>query len=95
MNNKYWEVRNVNKSDDEKRVVSVALKDTVNNSYTATFKWDGCIDIFKYSNGFTPEDKMSEEEYTDNVDYIHICDIDEMIVRLTELKKIMEEFGVK
>ena len=95
MNNEYWEIKNVNKSDDGKTVISVALKDAINNSYEVTFKWDGCIDFWKYCNGFTPEDKMTEEEYENSVDYIHICDIDEMITRLTELKKIMGEYNVK
>jgi hypothetical protein len=94
MTNKYWEVKEIVKTNDSKTMVSVKLKDVVNDSYEAIFKWDGCIDMFEYANGYTPDDAMTGKEIEDNVDYIHICEIDDMIARLNELKSIMQEFGV-
>lgn len=66
---------------------NVVLEDEKYGNIQALLKWDGCID-FRYGwNGIKPgEDKTGE-----NTDYIHICDIDEMIANLQALK----EFGKK
>ena len=91
---KYWKIKEVIKSDDGNMVLSVKLRDVVNNSYSAFFKWDGCMEITKYDNGYTPDDPYSEE-VEENSDSIHICHIDEMIERLQEIKEIMLQYNIK
>jgi len=61
--------------------------------YSAVVKWDGCIHFNRYYN-----EPMDSEYHktTDqaNVDYIHICDVDDMIARLKALKETaLEYFG--
>lgn len=47
-------------------------------------KWDGCMDYTEFVNG---DDSGSEE----NTQTIHICDQDDLIKKLTELRKIRIE----
>lgn len=54
--------------------------------YEVYAKWDGCIQLDRFFNG---DDSGSEE----NTDGIHICDVDEMIERLKEIKKLMINKG--
>jgi len=49
-------------------------------------KWDGCMDYFQFSNG---DDSGSEE----NTGGIHICDQDDLVKKLTELRKLRVERG--
>ena len=51
-------------------------------------KWDGCCDIFNYSNGYTYEDKDIPE---DEIDYIHICNLRSFIKFLTEIADKAEQ----
>jgi len=65
----------------------IYLEDREFGNIQARLKWDGCID-FKYGhNGIKP----SEDATGSNTDYIHICDIDDMIKKLQGLK----EYGQK
>jgi hypothetical protein len=66
---------------------NIVVEDKVYGTDEVTLKWDGCIDYRIGSNGVKP----SEDETGDNTDYIHICDIDEFIVKLQALK----ELGIK
>lgn len=59
-----------------------------NEQWKATAKWDGCIHLFKYDNGF-------QTENPDDIDYLHICDLDSFIDRLQALKKVIAEKGFK
>lgn len=52
-----------------------------NEGWSASVKWDGCIHFNRYYNGMSIDDKTGED-----CDYIHICDVDEMIERLQELR---------
>lgn len=90
-NIKYWKVEKVNKSNDGE---SVELRDNTGDEIEVSFKWDGCIDLRKYYNGYAPEDKWSKE-VEENTDYVHICNITEVIERLQELKEIMEKYGAE
>ena len=45
-------------------------------------KWDGCCDITRYYNGATYKDENVD---TNDVDYMHICDLREFIQFLTEI----------
>jgi hypothetical protein len=58
----------------------------INEDKTIRFnlKWDGCIDLWRSYNGYTVDD-INEDK-----DYIHICDIDEFIEQLQQIK----EFGI-
>jgi hypothetical protein len=61
--------------------------------HSATAKWDGCVDLWKYSN--VPLDSRTnkpEDEHREMLDYIHYCNIDEEIARLQALKKIATEY---
>jgi len=61
--------------------------------YSASLKWDGCIDFNRYYN----DPKYYQEAHpSDNnlSDYLHICDIDDMIKRLEKLRDIgKKHFG--
>jgi hypothetical protein len=48
----------------------------VENTYEAFVKWDGCIELTRLFNG------------SDDDDTIHICDLDDFIARLQELKSL-------
>ncbi len=56
---------------------------------SAVAKWDGCVDYYLYHNTPKGMDLANDEEMTD---YIHICNIDEEIARLQELKRIAANF---
>ncbi|MGG3890283.1 hypothetical protein [Metabacillus fastidiosus] len=85
---KHWEIVKINKMDDGK-VISMEVVDKEYRDASVSFKWDGCVDYRKYENGFTVDDESSEER-SRNSQYIHICELDEMIERLQEIKKIAE-----
>jgi len=47
---------------------------------------DGCCELQRFYNGTTYKD-------SDDMDQIHLCDIDETIDRLIEIRNIMRERG--
>lgn len=55
------------------------------NEYRASVKWDGCIHLTCYYNGVDPDEADADPNREDS-DYIHICDIDDHIAMLQELK---------
>jgi len=60
--------------------------------YTATIKWDGCIDFKRFHN--YPYQKDQELVTGQYFDCVHICDIDDMIARLQAIKEIAKtHFG--
>jgi len=73
MNNPHWNI--VEKQDH-----FLSAKDP-DGWYSASVKWDGCIDFTRYFN--EPNGEMK--------DSIHICDIDDMIARLQALKQLCIE----
>lgn len=51
-------------------------------------RWDGCVDIRNWANGDTVDTPVSDE-----MDYIHICELAEFINQLQELEaKAKEKF---
>ena len=61
-----------------------------NGWYEAYVKWDGCITYNKLHNVPLPQ----TGEHPQLIESIHICDIDEEIERLQELKKVsIKHFG--
>ena len=59
--------------------------------YEADVKWDGCIHFHQYSNVPLPRKVNNKEQLHD---YLHICDIDDIIKRLTQLKAVAQQhFG--
>jgi hypothetical protein len=59
--------------------------------WSAIVKWDGCIHFYRYHN---EPMKDHGENVGDMVDYLHICDIDELINGLQELKaRAIGKFG--
>lgn len=84
---KYWEISKINRGCDDKTVVSIEIVDKEHRDTSAYFKWNGCVNYTKYNNGFTVDDEPSAER-SKNSQYIHICELDEMIERLQEIKKI-------
>ena len=55
--------------------------------YSVVAKWDGCVDFRRYYN----DPNGSPNRKADDSDYIHICDIDEMIADLQEIKRMAQE----
>jgi len=84
--------------EDPKGNKSEAWIDLIYNHYKDGMHWvhagvkrDGCIHLRKAYNIPFPQ---TNEEIEDNSDYIHICDIDEMIEQLTKLKEVaLKHFG--
>ena len=50
-------------------------------------KWDGCVHIFRYLNGSTAN-TFDESD----VDYLHVCDLDEFAESLMELAQETKKF---
>jgi hypothetical protein len=58
--------------------------------WSAVVKWDGCIHLNRYYN--IP--KNEPERIDSDVDYLHICDLDEFIKDMQDLReKAKEHFG--
>ncbi len=89
---KYWEVEKINKStlSDPEDIISVKLRNDGNDK-VLSFKWDGCVDMHTYCNGFTPDDEMTREQRSDNVDYIHICELERHIAEMQEVLEIAKD----
>ena len=85
---KYWDVKKINKTNDG-LITSVELRDSTYNATELDFKWDGCINLWKYYNGYTPDDNSKESE--ENMDYIHICGLKEFINQLQEVMTIAKD----
>ena len=80
----YWEIDPRNAMDHWVEFLDAEMEDPESRWYKASVKWDGCVHFNRYYN--TP---MSfEEDHKDgkDVDYMHICDLDQLIDRLTELR---------
>lgn len=56
--------------------------------YTAHLGWDGCLNLYNYTNGAHPD--MTPDEVGDDCDYMHICHIDEFIGVLEAFKAANE-----
>ena len=91
-----------NKDGTPKETYSMNLIWTENNDmehwwYECWVKWDGCINFFiarniPFEKGLDSNSNKREENGACD-DYFHICNIDAMINKLIELKKVaMEHF---
>ena len=85
----YWDIKKINKISDGELITAVELRDNNYNAIQLDFKWDGCINMWKYYNGYTPDD--DSEEARENMDYIHICDLQEFINQLQEVLVIAKD----
>ncbi|RXZ77996.1 hypothetical protein EBB07_28465 [Paenibacillaceae bacterium] len=87
-----WDIRKVYRENHsgKNEVVSMTLVGSEYNNTEVSIRWDGCINLWSYYNGYSPDDEDSKEK-GENCHYIHMCDIDDMINKLTELKKIAKE----
>jgi hypothetical protein len=58
--------------------------------WSADVRFDGCVHLWRYAN--EPKGEPGRDDGCD--DYMHICDIDDFIARLTELRdRARERFG--
>jgi hypothetical protein len=77
--NKYWQIQ----PEDSKSHYFLAKSLDVENTYQAYVKWDGCVQLTRYFNG-----NQNDE------DSIHICDLDDFISRLQEIRDLaVQKFG--
>lgn len=72
-------IKNINKTEENKIFIMELVNE--NNDLTVRAKWDGCCDIKKYS----------DEVTKDNIDYIHICELQEFINNLQEVVNLAKE----
>ena len=59
--------------------------------YKASVKWDGCIHFNRYHNIPYSSDNVREDPIA-LTDYLHICDLDEHIERLVELRELAKKY---
>lgn len=85
MDNNIFEIDNIHKTREGKPI-SIRLIDKECRNMEIYMKWDGCIDLYTHCNGSTVDD-----ERTEDVDYIHICEVKEFITILQEVVRIAEE----
>lgn len=57
--------------------------------FEAEVRWDGCTHLYRHFNLPWGEDPRNDD--ADNTDYLHICDIDDMIDRLQALKEMARQ----
>lgn len=63
-------------------------------SWRASLRFDGCVHLNRYFNGFDPDSKTGPSSKDNDTDYMHICDLDELIELLQQLKsEALEHFG--
>lgn len=66
------------------------------HGYYATVKWDGCTHFYMFTGsvsnrlcaGNDPEEIINDKDSQEDINYIHICDADEMAVSLMKLKHL-------
>lgn len=83
MDKPYWEINQ--KEENNEYVLNLAdaeMGDPNSRWYSAWVKWDGCVHFNRYYNTPIGVDHKDGKD----MDYLHICDLDEMIKRLTELR---------
>lgn len=76
-------IHKIKTSDYNKPYLIVARNE--DNNLLARIKWDGCVNLYKYTNGDTPDNYSY-----DNVDYFHICEVKEFIKELQSIVDIAE-----
>ena len=86
----YWDIHKINTTDDGETVVSVELRDKDYNTLDLSFKWDGCINLFKRYNGYTNDSEYSQD-VAENTDYMHICNLQEFVNQLQEVLVIAKD----
>ena len=78
------------KGDDGSRNI-YGKKETPIYPYHAICKFDGCVDLRTYANGYS-YDHECKDGCQCCEDYIHICDLDQFIKDLQDLSKKAKEF---
>lgn len=68
------EIKNIKKTDDGE-VLNIEVRDEY-EGLQAYIKWDGCINLYRYFNGASPDSLHNKDS---DVDYIHICEVKEFI----------------
>lgn len=72
---------------------SVTFQDSAiseNTWFEAYVRKNGCVELHRYFN--EPKEHNSQDD--NDVDFLHICDIDDMISKLQEIKRrSIERFG--
>jgi hypothetical protein len=58
--------------------------------FSVWMKRDGCMEFYRYFNGASP--LYANEGYEDNVEQMHICDIDDMIKVLHGLREFAAKY---
>ncbi len=75
---------------DEGTDYYLVLRDP-DNYYEARIKYDGCFEFVRAHNEPLPE---QSDPTSQMIDQIHICDVDDLIARLRELKRVaFAKFG--
>jgi len=68
--------------------VDLVLDDDNDNWYKCSVRWNGCIHFWRaYNDPFNHVDRKK-----DDIDYIHICELDEFIEILTKLRDTAKKY---
>lgn len=81
-------IKNIHKTE-EGHILSIELRNEYDNLQIYD-KWDGRCNIHTYSNRMTPDDEVTKDNL-DNIDYIHICELQEFINNLQEVVNLAKE----
>lgn len=95
MENKKWHI--IRDGGAWIEVIYLSKEDSIDEYWSyASVKWDGCINYSQAGNipyskecGLPDDTKRDKNGACD--DYIHICDIDEIIEKLTKLRDILND----
>jgi len=89
---KMWAERTLGPTDEIHGVMHFELADG-NGWWGAHVREDGCVDLTRYYNfpfGIRSDDMPRPGFDPENADSIHICDVDDMIKRLLEIKALAQ-----
>lgn len=86
--NKYWKLDKAGSHEHWMEIVDVQCGESV--WWTAAVRFDGCIHLNCYGNIPYVKGEKRDSEACD--DYIHICDLDQYIERLQEMREIAREY---
>lgn len=86
MTAQFWELNEAKSSEYFAEFLDAQMGDPGSRWWSAGVKADGCVNLYRYHN-----EPMGQTK-PDNIDYMHLCDLDETIARLTALRDAAKDY---